>query len=102
MRYRSNSLLAGAVLAAGITGAAGQCPDGSPPQVIDQMSYCTAVHAVRYENFTGAGTYNKITNMDPNTGACESTPVTFSGPLTPLDEEVCADRDLDVDKKDER
>ena len=82
---------AGAIIAACVTGAAGQCPDGSAPQVIDNMSYCKAVQAVTYQKFSGAGTYNRITNMDPQTGACKSTPVKYSGPLTPLDEEVSVD-----------
>ena len=88
MHYR---IIAGAVIAACAAGAAGQCPDGSTPQVIDNMSYCEAVQAVTYQEFSGSGTYNKITNMDSQTGVCQSTTVGYSGPLTPLDEEVGVD-----------
>lgn len=88
MHYAS---IAVAVMAACVAGAAGQCPDGSAPTVIDNMSYCEAVQAVTYQKFSGAGSYNRITNMDSQTGVCESTTVGYSGPLTPLDEEVGVD-----------
>ena len=49
--------------------------------------YCEAVKAVSYTNFGSSGTYEQITSMDG--GVCLSAPEPFSGPMAPLDKEVC-------------
>lgn len=54
---------------------------------LDGNEYCTAVKAIRYENVGNPGTYGQIVEMSP-AGVCSSVPKTFSGPLSPLNEEV--------------
>lgn len=49
--------------------------------------YCNPVEAIQYTNVGAPGTYNQITNMASN-GVCSFTPKSFSGPISPLDEEV--------------
>jgi len=49
--------------------------------------YCQAVQAIQYSNVGTAGSYNQVTAMSSD-GSCSSTPKSFSGPLSPLDEEV--------------
>lgn len=49
--------------------------------------YCNPVEAIMYSNVGAPGTYNQITNMASN-GVCSSTPKAFSGPISPLDEEI--------------
>jgi hypothetical protein len=49
--------------------------------------FCQPVEAIRYSNVGTAGSYKKIVNMTSD-GNCESVPKDFSGPLSPLDEEV--------------
>lgn len=50
--------------------------------------YCQSVQAITYTGVGGSGTYNKITNMDSNSGSCSSSPFGYSGTMSPLDEEV--------------
>jgi len=50
--------------------------------------YCQAVQRISYKGIGSGGTYNKITNMDKNTGRCSSVPAHFSGSMSPLDEDV--------------
>jgi hypothetical protein len=50
--------------------------------------YCSMVKAITYNGVGVDNKYNKITNMDGNSGSCESTPVGYSGSMSPLDEEV--------------
>jgi len=53
--------------------------------------YCQQVNAISYTDvgkLSGSSTYNKISNMDSTSGACSSNPFAYSGPLSPLDEEV--------------
>jgi hypothetical protein len=78
----SRGLFAAAVLAAFSIGANAQC------QEIAGNYYCDQVNAITYNNVGFAGTYNQITSMDNTTCACSSSPVSFSGPLAPLNEEV--------------
>ena len=52
--------------------------------------YCSEVKAITYSNFPGSGSYDKITNMDPNTGQCTSEKHAYSGSLAPMSEEVSA------------
>ncbi|KAF7902776.1 hypothetical protein EAF00_002679 [Botryotinia globosa] len=49
--------------------------------------YCNPVDAILYSNVGAPGTYNQVTDMSSD-GICSSTPKSFSGPLSPLDEEV--------------
>ncbi|KAG9552196.1 hypothetical protein KCV01_g22935, partial [Aureobasidium melanogenum] len=82
-----NIIAASAFLAASISGvAADLCSKGS---VDDNGNwYCQAVDSITYTGMMGKGSYNKITNMDSNSGACSSTPYGYSGETSPLDEEV--------------
>ncbi|KAH0257613.1 hypothetical protein KCU91_g16264, partial [Aureobasidium melanogenum] len=82
-----NFIAASAVLAASISGvAADLCSKGS---VDDNGNwYCQAVDSITYTGMMGKGSYNKITNMDSNSGSCSSTPYGYSGEMSPLDEEV--------------
>lgn len=50
--------------------------------------YCQAVDAIQYTNVGTAGTYSAIVSMNPD-GTCSSTQKSFSGPISPFDEEVC-------------
>ena len=50
--------------------------------------YCSPVKAITYSGFPGTGWYNRITNMDANTGECTSRRYDYSGSLSPLNEEV--------------
>ena len=54
---------------------------------LDGNEYCMAVKAILYQNVGTPGTYDQIFEMSPN-GVCSSIPKAFSGPLSPLDEEV--------------
>ena len=67
------------------------CAAGSgagTPQEINGNSYCSDVKAITYDNFPGYGYYNKVTNMDAETGQCSSEIYAYSGSLSPLNEEV--------------
>lgn len=50
--------------------------------------YCNLVNAITYTSVGGDGSYNKVTSMDPTTGACTNEPFGYSGSLSPLNEEV--------------
>jgi len=50
--------------------------------------YCSPVKQITYTGWSGSGSYNKITNMDSNTGACSSVPFAYSGSMSPMDEEL--------------
>jgi len=76
--------LAAVLCFAGQTGA-DLCSLGSVE--IDGNWYCQPVQAIQYSNVGSAGTYNQITAMNAD-GNCSSVPKAFSGPLSPLDEEV--------------
>lgn len=56
--------------------------------LIDGMYYCNEVKQVQYTGVGFSGTYNKITGMDSNSGSCSSEQVSFSGALSPIDEEL--------------
>jgi len=56
-------------------------------QEIEGNWYCQSVKAIQYSNVGSSGTYKQITNMAAD-GSCSSTMKQFSGPLSPLDEEV--------------
>ncbi|OBT56948.1 hypothetical protein VE04_03192 [Pseudogymnoascus sp. 24MN13] len=64
---------------------ADQCASGS---TLDGGNYfCQLVDAIQYSNVGHAGAYNKVTSMGSD-GKCATTPVSYSGSLAPLDEEV--------------
>ena len=50
--------------------------------------YCQAVDAVRYTNVGTSGSYDRVIDMKPD-GTCVTESHAFSGPLSPLNEEVC-------------
>ena len=53
--------------------------------------FCQAVRAIVYTQVGGSGAYNKVTNMDSDSGSCSSSPYEYSGNVAPLDEEVRID-----------
>ena len=61
------------------------CAAGS--QEIGGNWYCQAVTGIQYSNVGTPGTYNSVIDMTSE-GVCSSQPKHFSGPLSPLDEEV--------------
>ena len=79
-----NLLQIAALLAA--TATADFCFDGSSEFMGNY--YCQQVNAITYTGVGGDGTYNRVTNMDGDTGTCSSTPQEYSGSLSPLNEEV--------------
>ncbi|EON62098.1 hypothetical protein W97_01317 [Coniosporium apollinis CBS 100218] len=82
-----NVVAAGAVIAATLSGAAADlCASGS--ELIGGNWYCQAVQKITYQGVGGSGKYNKITKMDPVSGACSSAPFSYSGSLAPLNEEL--------------
>ncbi|CAH2355098.1 protein Tos1p [[Candida] railenensis] len=50
--------------------------------------YCSLTTKVTYEGIGFSGSYNDVTNMDESTGECTSSSLSFSGNLSPLDEEL--------------
>lgn len=75
---------AAALLAVAVS--ADLCDNGSSEY--EGNYYCQMVNAITYTNVGGAGSYNKVTNMDSGSGTCSSTPFGYSGSLSPLNEEV--------------
>lgn len=65
---------------------ADMCAMGS--EEVDGNWFCQSVKAIQYSNVGSFGSYQQITNMDDQTGSCQSQPKSYSGPLAPLDEEV--------------
>lgn len=57
-------------------------------QEINGNWYCSEVKAITYDGFPGRGKYNRVTNMDAETGQCASQPQEYNGSLSPLNEEV--------------
>jgi len=49
--------------------------------------YCQPVKAIKYSNVGHSGSYNKVTAFNSD-GSCSFEPVSYSGSLSPLDEEV--------------
>lgn len=74
-------------------GATAQACVAGTAQEINGNWYCSEVTAVTYTNFPGSGSYEKITNMDVDTGNCSSVRYNYSGSLSPLNEEVCSPQD---------
>ncbi|KAK0258921.1 target of Sbf [Friedmanniomyces endolithicus] len=61
------------------------CTDGSTDD--NNNWYCQNVTAITYTGVGGSGSYNKVTSMDTS-GTCGSSPSTYSGNLSPLDQEL--------------
>ena len=77
--------IASLILAFAASAVADQCASGS---TLDGGNYfCQLVDAIQYSNVGHAGSYNKVTSMGTD-GKCASSPVSYSGSLSPLDEEV--------------
>ena len=88
MRYL---LTAAALLATTVLADKRDLCDGAP---IDDNGnyYCKSVKAITYKQVGGQGSYNRITDMDAADAQCSSEPQSYSGSLSPLDEEVGHDR----------
>ncbi|KAL8669031.1 MAG: hypothetical protein Q9168_006364 [Polycauliona sp. 1 TL-2023] len=80
-----------AIVMAAIHGAvsvtAQACASGTAQQIGGNW-YCSAVKAITYSNFPGTGSYDKITNMDANTGQCTSEKQPYRGSLAPMSDEL--------------
>lgn len=50
--------------------------------------YCNEVSKVVYKNVGFSGSYNAVTAMDESSGTCSSLSKSFSGSLSPLDDEL--------------
>lgn len=50
--------------------------------------YCSAVDQIIYNNVGYSGSYQKVTNFDTSDCSCSQAPQSFSGSLSPLDEEL--------------
>lgn len=50
--------------------------------------YCNEVSKVVYDNVGFSGSFDAVTAMDETTGTCSSESMSFSGPLSPLDDEL--------------
>jgi len=61
------------------------CALGS--QEIDGNWFCQAVKGIQYTNVGTPGSYNQVVYMGED-GTCSSRPKSFSGSMSPLDEEV--------------
>lgn len=55
---------------------------------IDGNYYCASVNAVQYTNIGFSGSYENVISMDESTCQCEQESYSFSGTLSPLDEEL--------------
>lgn len=82
MRYTSSVLasIASALLSA--SSADASC------QYIDGNTYCNEVSAVEYQNLGFSGSYMDVTNMDETSCECTQSQLSFSGTMSPLDEEL--------------
>lgn len=61
---------------------------GSCQKSDDGNYYCGSTKKVSYAGVGYSGTYPDITNMDSSSGSCSSKSYSFSGNLSPLDEEL--------------
>lgn len=88
----------GLVAAAGIifvltiagNAAAQACAAGTAKEINGNW-YCSPVKAITYSNFPGTGSYRRVTHMNASSGECEQQRYTYSGSLSPLNEEVRVD-----------
>jgi hypothetical protein len=65
---------------------ADMCAKGS--KEVSGNWFCQPVQAIQYSNVGSSGSYQQVTNMNSQTGSCQSQTKSYSGPLAPLDEEV--------------
>lgn len=81
------SLAVGAAFAASISGVSAQaCAAGTAKQINGNW-YCSPVDSISYTNFGSSGTYDEVVSMEG--GKCQTEPKAYSGPLAPLNGEVC-------------
>ena len=71
-----------------LQGASAQACAAGVASEIKGNWYCSEVTAVTYANFPGVGSYERITDMDADSGECSSVRYDYSGSLSPLNEEV--------------
>lgn len=83
MQFTVKTAMAVLAFCAGLA-SADQCAKGSVNE--GGNFYCQPVKAVTYSGVGHTGSYNKVTSMTG--GQCSQEPVSYSGPLAPLDEEV--------------
>lgn len=55
---------------------------------VDGNYYCDEVSKIIYKNVGFSGSYSDISSMDEDSGDCSSSTLSFSGTLSPLDEEL--------------
>lgn len=79
MKFSQSTLLA--ILAGVISVEAGCTQDGG-------NYYCSSTNKVTYQNVGYSGSYKDVTNMDESSGKCTQKSKSFSGNLSPLDEEL--------------
>lgn len=83
---RNNVVFVAASSLALLSGSlADQCASGS--SLLGGNWYCQPVEAIRYMNVGTAGSYKEVIQMNAD-GTCKRRAKPFSGPLSPLDEEV--------------
>lgn len=80
---------AGAVFFVAITsGVAAEQGCTGQSEFINKNWYCSPVKSIHYTGVAGKGTYNKVTHINGETGACVKEPKEYGGTLAPLNEEV--------------
>lgn len=55
---------------------------------VDGNYYCSEVNAISYSGIGYSGSYSDVTDMDTDSCTCSKSTVSFSGSLSPLDEEL--------------
>ncbi|QPG75597.1 hypothetical protein FOA43_002954 [Brettanomyces nanus] len=55
---------------------------------VDGNYYCSQAEAIDYEGIGFSGSYSDVTNMDETSCECSQSSVSFSGTMSPLDEEL--------------
>ena len=78
-------IVATAAMALLLGADADQCAVGS--SLVGGNWYCQPVEAIHYMNVGTAGSYKQVIQMGSD-GSCKTKVKHFSGPLSPLDEEV--------------
>jgi len=93
MKYIASS----AIIAATISGAfADLCGLGSID--VNGNWYCQEVNGITYTGLEGAGSYQKVTNIDPTSGTCSQSTQQYSGSMSPLDDEVRKNESILTDR----
>lgn len=83
-----NLVITGIGTLLGLNGVAAQACAAGTAQEINGNWYCSAVKAISYTNFPGTGAYNKVIGMNAANGECTTERYSYSGSLSPLNEEV--------------